>query len=75
MDLNQIEKLNELKQKGLITEEEYQQAKDRILGSQAQATASTSTELQPRTILKTNNYDYAMALHLTQFVLNEIPRL
>lgn len=65
MDLDQIEKLNELKQKGLITEEEYQQAKERILGGQAQATAQS--QAQPHTIMQTNNYDYAMVLHLTQF--------
>lgn len=64
MDLDQIEKLNELKQKGLISEEEYQQAKERILGAQAKAT--TSTEIQPRTVMKTNNFDYTMALHLAQ---------
>ena len=67
MDLDQIEKLNDLKQKGLISEEEYQQAKERILGNvksqQAHATAA-----QPQSIVvKTNNYDYAMVLHLTQF--------
>jgi uncharacterized Tic20 family protein len=63
MDLDQIEKLNDLKQKGLISEEEYQQAKERILGAQSQRAAS----LPPHTILQTNNYDYAMVLHLTQF--------
>ena len=63
MDLDQIEKLNDLKQKGLISEEEYQQAKERILGAQAQQSAS-----QPHIItMQTNNYDYAMVLHLTQF--------
>jgi uncharacterized Tic20 family protein len=63
MDLDQIEKLNDLKQKGLISEEEYQQAKERILGAQAQ-----STTAQPQTIVvKTNNYDYALILHLSQF--------
>lgn len=66
MDLDQIEKLNDLKQRGLITEEEYQQAKERILGAQAQA-AQASTQNQPHTIMQTNNYDYAMVLHLTQF--------
>jgi uncharacterized Tic20 family protein len=60
MDLDQIEKLNDLKQKGLISEEEYQQAKARILGGQNDAD-------QPQTILRTNNYDYALVLHLTQF--------
>ncbi len=76
MDLNQIEKLNELREKGLITEEEYQQAKARILGAQEKAKeTSSSTELQPRTILNTNNYDYAMAMHLTQFCSWLIPLL
>ena len=64
MDLDQIEKLNDLKQKGMISEEEYQQAKERILGAQPQQAASAQ---QPHTIMQTNNYDYAMVLHLTQF--------
>ncbi|HSC69181.1 MAG TPA: DUF4870 domain-containing protein [Cellvibrio sp.] len=63
MDLDQIEKLNDLKQKGLISDEEYQQAKERILGAQTQQAAPA----QPPTLAQTNNYDYAMALHLTQF--------
>jgi len=62
MDLDQIEKLNDLKQKGLISEEEYQQAKARILGAQPQQATST----QRPTILHTNNYDYALILHLSQ---------
>ena len=65
MDLDQIEKLNDLKQKGLISEEEYQQAKERILGAQPQQAAS-----QPQShiiTMQANNYDYAMVLHLTQF--------
>jgi hypothetical protein len=65
MDLDQIEKLNDLKQKGLITDEEYQQAKERILGAQAKTGAAP--QIQPQTIMQTNNYDYAMVLHLTQF--------
>lgn len=64
MDLDQIEKLNDLKQKGLISEEEYQQAKERILGAQPQQAAPLQ---QSHTIMQTNNYDYAMVLHLTQF--------
>jgi uncharacterized Tic20 family protein len=64
MDLDQIEKLNDLKQKGLISEEEYQQAKERILGAQPQQATPAQ---QPHTIMQTNNYDYAMVLHLTQF--------
>lgn len=65
MDLDQIEKLNDLKQKGLITEEEYQQAKERILGGQTKVQSDAT--VQPQTIMHTNNYDYAMVLHLTQF--------
>lgn len=63
MDLDQIEKLNDLKQKGLISEEEYQQAKERILG--AQAKSQPGTQISP-TVIKTNNYDFAMVLHLSQ---------
>lgn len=66
MDLDQIEKLNDLKQKGLISEEEYQQAKERILGAQTQR-AAQAQQTQPHTIMQTNNYDYAMVMHLTQF--------
>lgn len=64
MDLDQIEKLNDLKQKGLISEEEYQQAKERILCAQPQQATPAQ---QPHTILQTNNYDYALILHLSQF--------
>jgi uncharacterized Tic20 family protein len=60
MDLDQIEKLNDLKQKGLLSEEEFQQAKARILNGQPEAA-------QPQTVVSTNNYDYALILHLTQF--------
>jgi uncharacterized protein len=65
MDLDQIEKLNDLKQRGLISEEEYQQAKERILG--AQNANAAQPNIQPHTVMQTNNYDYAMVLHLTQF--------
>lgn len=57
MDLNQIEKLNELKEKGMINEEEYQQAKARILGNAATA---------PTTVTMSNR-DYCLVMHLTQF--------
>jgi uncharacterized protein len=61
MDLTQIEKLNELKEKGMISDEEYQAAKSRILGS------DTAAQVPIRTVLTANNYDYAMVMHLTQF--------
>lgn len=57
MDLNQIEKLNELKEKGMISEEEYQATKARILGSATNA---------PTTV-NMNNRDYCLVMHLTQF--------
>jgi len=57
MDLDQIEKLNELKEKGMISEEEYQQAKARILGS-----ANNSNPIS-----NMSNYDYCLVMHLTQF--------
>ena len=72
MDLDQIEKLNDLKQKGLISEEEYQQAKERILGAQPQQAAPAQL---PHTIMQTNNYDYALILHLTQFCSWLVPFL
>lgn len=57
MDLEQIEKLNELKEKGLITEVEYQEAKARILGQPS---------TQPVQYVS-NNRDFAMLIHLAQF--------
>lgn len=71
MDLDQIEKLNDLKLRGLISEEEFQQAKERILGAQQQAAPAP----QPHTIMQTNNYDYALVLHLTQFCSWLVPLL
>lgn len=58
MDLDQIEKLNELRQKNIISEEEYQQAKARILGAQEGNTAP---------IVQATNRDYSLWLHLSQF--------
>lgn len=58
MDLDKIEKLDELKQKGMISEEEYQQAKTRILGSQTPATVAVSDM---------DNRTYSMLMHFSQF--------
>ena len=53
MNLEQIEKLNELKEKGLITEEEFQRAKERILASEPVTTPLVG---DPKPIeIKTNN--------------------
>ena len=66
MNLEQIEKLNELKEKGMITEAEYQQAKARILNADSEPEPS-----QVRTM--SNNYDYCLFLHLSQFCLWAFP--
>lgn len=59
MDLDKIEKLAELKEKGVITDEEYAEAKAKILrGEQPKATTELSGEMDSRT--------YAMLLHFSQ---------
>lgn len=73
MNLEQIEKLNELKEKGLITEEEFQRAKEKILAD-IPATVTPMGESTPIEI-KTNNYDYALVMHLSQFASWMIPVL
>lgn len=73
MNFEQIEKLNELKEKGMITEEEYQQAKAKILGSQQSATDSQTAHGARPMEIKTNNYDYAMVMHLSLFISCVIP--
>jgi uncharacterized protein len=73
MNLEQIEKLNELKEKGLITEEEFQHAKERTLASEPVTTPLVG---DPKPIeIKTNNYDYALVMHLSQFASWMIPVL
>lgn len=63
MDLDQIEKLNDLKEKGMISEEEYQQAKARILNH---ATTPVSAPA-PAPVKNMGNQDYSMIMHLSQF--------
>ncbi len=81
MNLEQIEKLNELKEKGMITEEEYLRAKEKILAGDAVNTAAEavtqSTPVStPKPIeIKTNNFDYAMMMHLAQFASLLFPLL
>jgi hypothetical protein len=64
MDLDKIEKLNELKEKGAITEEEYQKAK--------------AEALQSNKSLDINNMDsrsYSMIMHFTQLCSFIVPFL
>lgn len=70
MNLEQIEKLNELKDKGLITEEEFQRAKEKILAGE-----NPETGERKAIEIKTNNYDYALIMHLSQFASWMIPVL
>ncbi|WP_341939570.1 DUF4870 domain-containing protein [Marinimicrobium sp. C2-29] len=66
MDLDQIEKLAELREKGLISEEEYATAKARILRSgEAQSPARVAGDMDNRT--------YSMLLHFSQFCNFIIP--
>lgn len=59
MDLDKIEKLAELKEKGIITEEEYAEAKAKILrGEEPKFTTELAGEMDSRT--------YAMLLHFSQ---------
>ena len=80
MNLEQIEKLNELKEKGMITEEEFQRAKEKILAGEAVSTPQAAPQVaavsRPKPIeIKTNNFDYAMMMHFTQFASWLIPFL
>jgi uncharacterized Tic20 family protein len=64
MDLEKLEKLNELKEKGAITEEEYQKAK--------------AETLAPSKSLDVNNLDdrsYSMLMHFAQFCSFIVPLL
>ncbi|MDO3386891.1 DUF4870 domain-containing protein [Gilvimarinus sp. SDUM040013] len=56
MDLEKIEKLNELKEKGMITQEEYDKAKTKALGGDVPATASVDMD----------NRTYSMLMHFAQ---------
>ncbi|MDO3383276.1 DUF4870 domain-containing protein [Gilvimarinus algae] len=56
MDLEKVEKLNELKEKGMITEEEYAKAKAKALG--ASGSSDTPADLDNRT--------YSMLMHFAQ---------
>lgn len=66
MELDKIEKLAELKEKGMISEEEYAQAKAKILNSGSATTpAGTATTMDNRT--------YSMLMHFSQLLNFVIP--
>ncbi|MBU2884345.1 DUF4870 domain-containing protein [Gilvimarinus agarilyticus] len=56
MDLEKIEKLNELKEKGMITQQEYDEAKAKALGGGASAAPTMDMD----------NRTYSMLMHFAQ---------
>lgn len=64
MDLDKIEKLNQLREKGAITEEEYQKAKAEALATRP---ALDVTNMDSKT--------YSMVLHFAQFCSFVVPLL
>lgn len=66
MDLEKIEKLNELKEKGAITEEEYQKAKAEALESKPSSSLDFSNM---------DNKTYSMIMHLAQLCCFIVPVL
>ncbi|HNX53786.1 MAG TPA: DUF4870 domain-containing protein [Pontiellaceae bacterium] len=60
---DEIQKLNDLKQAGAISEQEYQQAKDKLLG--------TSGQPGPRPALDANSW--GLFIHLSQFFAYLLP--
>lgn len=67
MDLDKLEKLNELKAQGVITEEEFQQQKERILNQPISPAAAGLDFNDARS--------YSMLLHLAQFCAFILPLL
>lgn len=66
MELDKIEKLAELKEKGMISEEEYAAAKARILNSATtQVQRSSASDIDSRT--------YSMLLHFSQLFSFVVP--
>ncbi|MEE2023390.1 MULTISPECIES: DUF4870 domain-containing protein [Alkalimonas] len=67
MDLDKLEKLNELKAQGVITEEEFQQQKEKILNQPA-AAASAGLDFN-------DVRSYSMLMHLAQLCAFILPLL
>ncbi|MEE2001045.1 DUF4870 domain-containing protein [Alkalimonas sp. MEB108] len=65
MDVQQLEKLNELREKGILTEQEFAEQKQKIL-------VQSSTSLQ-QFFLQTHNY--TMLMHLAQLCVFILPVL
>lgn len=57
MDYDELEKLNDLRQRGIISEEEFQQEKEKILNRNT-----------PKTLPGVDANQYSMFIHLSQFM-------
>lgn len=57
MNYDELEKLNDLRQRGIISEEEFQQEKEKILNHKA-----------PQTLPSVDANQYSMFIHLSQFL-------
>lgn len=66
MDLDKIEKLNELKEKGIITEEEFQKGKAQALGDNPPQSFDLSNM---------DSRNYSMIMHFSQFCCFVLPVL
>ncbi|HTF85364.1 MAG TPA: DUF4870 domain-containing protein [Cellvibrio sp.] len=66
MDLDKIEKLNELKEKGIITEEEFQKGK---------AQALEDKPVQSFDLSNMDSRNYSMIMHFSQFCCFVLPVL
>lgn len=63
MNLEKLDKLNDLREKGVITEEEFQQAKQKTLGEKSLTEAANSMD----------NKSYSMLMHFSQLCSFIIP--
>lgn len=67
MGYSQLEELHTLKEKGILTEEEYQQQKAKILSGSTQAAEASPGLLQQKNLgMPTNTY--LLIMHLVQLV-------
>lgn len=73
MDLDKLEKLNELRAKGVITEAEFQQQKDKILNEAEVTTVSVGNS--SATLDFNDVKTYGMFMHLAQFCAFILPVL
>ena len=64
---DEIEKLNQLRQSGAITEEEYQNAKDNLLKGKSVSGEAPSSSTQITLPANVDDKTWALIIHLSQF--------